>query len=813
MSQRFLGLLSGGSVAAYVAITAIPATSAMGQEAQVEDVRVGAHQDGLTRREESVLLKTPRSAGIVNAETIVEQHLERLSDLSQLVPNYRPNISNPQTSTPAIRGVGVGAGTGLGAESDTGFIIDNVFYKAVGFQWGDFNDVESFELGLGPQGTAGGKNTTVGNVNIRTQLPSFERKATFETSFGNYRHIIEKGNITGPIIDDKLAYRVAFYLDQSDGWVHDQVTGAGYLNNDRWGVRGQLYYVGDEITDRVIFFTGESHERKWGTGAVGDSLAIYANGTLGTPFSRTLFQKLGRPILTFDPYKPFVTGEGAHQAQVSGASNELNWQIGENTLTSISAWGAFTNHPHNSRGEQEVELSDSHGNGTAVQLSQEIRLASPKDQKFEWIGGLFAFYEKVWAYSELIFGTDAARWYNNPALLPGFNQHTDGKARTFNIAGFGQTTYHFDDRATLTFGLRNGYEIKEGSDFAWEQAWSTTYSSSQVDKAIRGGGGGGFFDTGGQSVARNMLTGIVNPSYKYDDNILLYGLVGRGEKAAAVNTGAKPILGSQSNLLGWQPLLTKAEYNWDYEFGVKTNWFDNKLIANFNLYWTDIFNWQANLTDSSYRDANGQPLAQTYVGAVPHVRLRGFEYTGRWNPVERLSFTFNGAYTEVRYVKFPNGPVPVDWNWSTPSSAPAGFLAAPLSLSRSNTRLEGLPMWAFNVGANYTHPLGSFLRDIGPWWDRPVSGFGYINLAWQDKTRLTNPWSVFQYWQPAYSLVNVGVGLRSDDEKYSISAWAKNVFDARYISGWAAFSSTTGATITPQLQPRYFGCTLLVRLD
>ena len=51
----------------------------------------------------------------------------------------------------------------------------------------------------------------------RSCRPS-RRQATFETSFANRDRIIEKLNVTGPIIDDKLAYRVTFFLDKSDGF-------------------------------------------------------------------------------------------------------------------------------------------------------------------------------------------------------------------------------------------------------------------------------------------------------------------------------------------------------------------------------------------------------------------------------------------------------------------------------------------------------------------------------------------------------------------------------------------------------------------
>jgi iron complex outermembrane recepter protein len=243
-----------------LALGAFPLAPGHAEDAKVEDVIVsGSGADNpnrLTRDETRLLLNTPRSAGVVSGEKAQEEHLERLSDFTQLVPNYQPNIGNPRTSKPAIRGLGAGAGTGDGSESDTGFIVDNVFYKHIGFQWADFVDLQSFELLLGPAGVTGGKNTTVGDVIIKTQLPSFQPKATVETTFANYSHIIEKLNVTGPIIDDKLAYRVAFYLDKGDGWINDAVTGAGLLNNNRWGARGQLLYTGDEITDRLIFNYG-----------------------------------------------------------------------------------------------------------------------------------------------------------------------------------------------------------------------------------------------------------------------------------------------------------------------------------------------------------------------------------------------------------------------------------------------------------------------------------------------------------------------------------------------------------------------------
>ncbi|WP_018267034.1 TonB-dependent receptor [Methylosinus sp. LW4] len=811
---------SGGALIAYVLVVfaADSAIATRAQEARIEDVRVGAESSA--RREDTTLRETPRSVGFVDSKKAEEQHLERLSDFSQLVPNYRPNESNPIASRPAIRGVGSTVGqlsrgsiNAVGAEFDTGYILDNIFWKYAGFQAGDLVDISSFELALGPQGTAGGKNTTVGNVVVSTQRPSFERQATIETSFASYSRIIEKLNVTGPIIDDKLAYRVTAYFDKGDGWIRDQVTGASYLNNDRWGVRGQLLYVGDDVTDRLIFSAGAQHEYTaigaFTTGPVGDTSLIYANGTLpARSYAQNVAARLGKRILTFDPYRPYDTNAGGFGERHLMVSNELSWTLGRHTLTSLTAFGNSRVIGNNPFGNQELETSVGVFAPYVDQFSQEIRLSSPKEDRLEWTTGLFSLYENAWSRTYTRFGADAAAWYSRPALLRGLQNNRDSKSRTFSVAGYGQGTYHIDDAWALTFGVRDSYEVKEGSVFSWDQLYANQYTFAQQEAAIRAGGGQALFDTGGQSKTFNSVTGIFNPQYKFDDHLLFHALVARGEKSGAINNSAQPILDSALNFKGWQPLVTKPETSWDYELGVNTSWLDDRLIANFNVYWNDIYNFQTSLTDASYTDSTGQPIRTSYLGNVGHLRLRGFEFVGRWSPVERLWLSFNGAYTEARWIDYANATPPTDWIWPTT----AGSLSAPLTLSRSNTRWENLPLWSFNVGATYDQPLGPLLRGFGPEWDRSITGFGYVNLAWQDKTQLTDPHSVLQYWQPPFAIVNAGLGLRTDDEQYSLSIWAKNVFDERPLYSWSPGDASNPTTIGLPSQPRVFGGTLRVKL-
>jgi len=808
---------------------AAAAQTARAQDAQVEDVKVtanGQNAAGLTRQEEKVLQKTPRSADIVNGQKAEVEHLERLNDFSQLVPNYRPGISNPQTSRPAIRGIGQGSGTGNGTESDTGFIIDNVFWKSSGFQWSDFVELDNIEVGLGPQGTAGGKNTTVGNIVVRTQLPSFERKATVETSFANHSHVIEKLNVTGPIIDEKLAYRITGFYDKDQGLFKDALTGQGYLDSNRWGARGQLLYVGDTITDRLIFNFSRSDEYNNNTsGPFSDSFLQYVNGTAPATYAQTLKTRLGRSVLSYDPYRPVNVGTGTLSSRQRTVSNELTWTPGEYTFSAISAYGNFRLLPINGKGNQLLDIVNSHTNNWTDQFSQEFRVTSPKEQPLEWVGGFYGLYEKIWNYSEAIYGADAARWYNvpfpgqvskydpktDPALLQGFDYHQDGKSTTVHLAAYGQATWHFNEQFATTLGLRNSYEQRTGSNFAWEQYYSTKYSPSVIDAAFKAANNGaGVYDTGGVSKGRNMFTGIINPSYKVNDNVLVYALVGRGEKSAAVNFST-PIVDANNNFVALQPVLTKAEVSWDYEIGAKTNWLDGKLISNINAYWTDVYNFQANIVDTSYVDNTGNILAKTLLSSIPHVRLEGVEFNARWNPLERLWLNAAAAYTGAFYIDYLNAPPPPGFQYK----------GGPATLPRSNTRWENLPKLAFSVGAVYEHPLGAAFANFGEWANRSVTAFGYVNANWQDRVQFTSPLEPIQYWQPPYTIVNVGVGLRTDDDRYTFSLWAKNLLDRRELantnsttttSSWTQGNATTPATIGLTQTPRAFGGSLLVKL-
>ncbi|ACB95470.1 TonB-dependent receptor [Beijerinckia indica subsp. indica ATCC 9039] len=796
------------------------------QDGTVQDVVVVGEEDRGEQKMEEVMMHTPRSGDVVTGKQAQEQQFTTLNDYAQKIPGFRPNITTPHFSRMAIRGLGsaMAGATSAGYQSETGFVVDNVPWIQPEYQAGDWTNIESFEISYGPSGTSGGKNTDVGTIYITTPLPSFARKTQLETSIGSYGHVIQKVDATGPVIDEALAYRVSGYYERARGWIRDAGNGQDYGDINRQGIRIQLLGVGENFTDRFIFsFNNIAEYTGYGQGAgggsatapIGDSFLVYANGTRpASTYFQTFANRLGKPIQTTNPYQPYLGHPGLDYARVGTISNELNYQLGQHTLTSITAFGYFNAPMYDCTDNQSAWI----GAGTCnmdnygMQVSQEVRLSSPKGEQFEWLAGLYTLYESNWArmhHTEL--GPYAAQWLNNPAAMQGLINWFNTGVRDTQVAGYASGTLHFTDKFSITAGVRNSYDMRyQTTTWVPQLVSGSPYSYAQQISALIAGGGGGNVTTGGHTNNHNGVTALLNPSLQVNDNILLYGLVGRGDKAPTANGTAGPVTpGNLAN--GFTPFFNKSTRSLDYEIGLKTNWFDDQFVSNVNFYWNDLWNFQ---TPQSllYTTSAGILASTSYMGNAPHVRLRGVEFIERWAPnfIPGLQVHATGAYTEARYISYDQAPAPADYTY------PGG----PSTVSLSNTRMTGVPWWSFNVGVDYAHPVGQVFRELGEalhdtsaWTTTSYTAFGYGNVAWFNKSQLTNPRSVYQYWQPAYSLVNLGAGLRTDDRNYAVTFWVKNLFDARPFSAFTVGNATAPAAVSLTMQgPRYFGVTFSAAL-
>lgn len=807
---------------------AASATPASATSAVIEEVTITARD----RAEKDQDVPLPISA--IGEKRIDEQHIEKFSDIVQRVPSFTPSVTNPRTSANGLRGITGISGGADGSEGDVGLIVDNVFLSYIGFSWLSLYDVSSVQIARGPQGTLLGKNTTLGAVIINNNLPSFTPQTTTETTIGSRRLIEETFTTTGPLIADTLAYRVSLFGAKQDGWLPNYYgyAAADGQDTNRWGVRAQLLGTFGDVTDRFIYSHFATNETNNSNGTWNSPYTVNFNGspraitvtnpqnlkqTYDNPNSALawLYPQFASRIAP-QPFATVSTNIGNLDTHTNIVSNELNWNVNNLTLTSVSAFAHFDFHPNNSNGNYGLYQNINNITGYDVganQYSQELRLSSPTGEKIEWTAGTYFFRSWIDSNSRNQYGPDAVglqqrnttnTGLNSASILNGVEADLYGRAGITTLAGFGQGTYHYDDHAALTFGLRDSYEDRTASDTGFYFGGATlpkNLTNVRTNYVISAVGGTDFAINGEQKT--NSVSFLINPSYKFNDNITAYFNVGRGVKSGAANTVAVPVYATNATynsknqvypVVGDLPAITAPEIAIDYELGFKSNWLDNHLVFNANAYLTTITDFQATLARYyTYTDTSGNlnVINKSFLGNIPSVRLAGFEVEGRYSPIENLWINLAGAY---------NGA----WYWDFPAAAPAIDYATVFpnaQVNLSHQRISNVTPYTLAIGFNYETHLGQY-------FGLDLKGYAYLNEFFKSTTLFSPPsFTLYRLQQGSYSVISAGAGVKTNDEKYDLVVWAKNLGNVRALTA-QSLSSNVALGGVSYIEPLTIGATL-----
>jgi len=80
---------------------------------------------------------------------------------------------------------------------------------------------------------------------------------------------------------------------------------------------------------------------------------------------------------------------------VYGLSNQLDWEIGDHTLTSVTAWRQLYFRPENDGDNSPFPISRAGFDVDVDQYSQELRLASTIGDRIDYQTGLYFLREEV----------------------------------------------------------------------------------------------------------------------------------------------------------------------------------------------------------------------------------------------------------------------------------------------------------------------------------------------------------------------------------------------------------------------------------
>ncbi|TJZ61081.1 TonB-dependent receptor [Sphingobacterium olei] len=742
-----------------------------------------------SRRRTEQIQDIPIPVSIVRASTIEDAGAFNVARIKEVVPTVQLYSSNPRNTTLNIRGLGSTYGlTNDGIDPGVGFYLDGVYLARPAATSLDFIDVEQIEVLRGPQGTLFGKNTTSGAFNITSRQPEFTPNANFELSYGNYGFIQAKTSLTGPLVKDKLAARVSFSGTQRDGTLYNVYSDRQINDINNLGVRGQLLFTPND--NLKILLAGDVTAQRpdgygWGVaGVVENQRSEYRQ-------FNSIIKDLGYEIPYKSAFERKVDLDTRSKAdnELGGASLNVDYKIGNGTLTSTSAWRYWNWVPLNDRDYLGVPAyTISAGNSVHDQWSQEFRYSGNLSEKVSGVIGVFGLWQDLrtdpvhteeagdalWRFQQ----SSASQTQWAPGLIDKVGIRTKYGIKSTSLAVFSQVDWAITDKLHVLPGIRYNYDKKVANYDRTKYIDNNIEYTAEQLAAVNSIYSNQTFDVNADA---GNLSGQLSLQYKFTPNYNTYVTYSNSYKPIGINVGGLPVIDGQ---VATDLAEVKPESVNHVEFGVKTNPSRNSFL-NLTVY-------QTNITDYQTQVQTPDPgVNRGYLANAEEVRVKGFELDGSIRPWKFLRLNGALAYTDGKYEKFTNAPVPLE---------EVGGAQAFKDISGGE--LPGISKWSWTLAAELT-TKGNFLN---------LQGNYFLGTDLFYRSKFSSSPSPSQYLNiDAYALLNARVGFRATNGLSAI-VWSRNLTNKDYYEQLLAAPGNFGQYAGVIGDPQTYGVTLRYNL-
>lgn len=796
------------------------------------------------RKREESLQETPVAVSAFSGESLEELGLNKISDLTKVVPNVDMYEGNGTSGSGNIfiRGIGQ-RNTGVNYDSGVGVYVDGVYAARADGIIMDNVDVQSVQVLRGPQGTLFGKNTTGGAILYTTNKPNEEFEGSFLGRVGNYDRLDGTATLNIPLVDDVLMSRFSIYSTNRDGYVEAKSRGYDFMLDDvelndeeRYGGQAQLRWVAAD--DLLIDFNymynkteqsarGQNCQIVEGIEGAGWQAALQDPNII-IPSTGQSIKEWCRENERMGEDDIMANLNPAYDAEVHTVALTAEWEMTDNlNFKSITAY-------RNTEGNQTDELDaigipllDRTGydwSGTEPRQtdswSQEFQIAGTAfEDKLDFVVGTFFFTEETDQGTRSSPSGPFFNSLNNPDWAFYINQSEELLAENTSASVFSQADWNFSDEWRLTVGIR----------YTWEERELTrNFQVPNVDELSVNGDAtflfSNFYNFPGGPESFNPNHGFLpnnpnNPSefdpnwtqsMKVDDseitpmaslqyNFVDWGFMQLGTLYATVANGY--MSGGISETLD---LETEQIYEydpekvWNYELGLKFDAWDNRLRVNTALFYTDYEDRQ--LTTVRINPNTGR-IAGALINAESS-SIAGLEIETVVLPIENLQITANvtfndgeiDKYDDVRILAADGGaddPVPEGCVRVSPGQ---GFVDA-CEIDRSDENLPRLPeeIYFLAVQYNWETEFGTIM---------PMVSYSYrknVDNCFDRSSCLSGLYEVDQ------EDVSARLTWMSRDATWRVTAYGNNLTDERYISGGTPLVDVTETAGTIYNPPRMYG--------
>ncbi|MBC6995496.1 TonB-dependent receptor [Neolewinella lacunae] len=741
------------------------------------------------RRRSEEVQEIPIPIAVIGARELDNSTSFNVNRVKELVPSVQLYSSNPRNTTLNIRGIGSTFGlTNDGIDPGVGFYVDGVYYARPAATTLDFIDIQQIEVLRGPQGTLFGKNTTAGTFNITSRKPTFSTSGIFEQSFGNFGFIQTKASISGPLVKDKVAARLSFTGTHRDGTIYNEASESytNTLNNQ--GVRGQVLFL---PTKNISINLAADYTRQRPDG--------YAQVYAGTaPTQRPAFRQFEQIIADLNyelpsrnPFDRVIDTNTPWRSDqdMGGVALNADFALGNGVLTSTTAWRTWEWGPSSDRDFTGLDaINKSQAPSIHHQWSQELRYSGEINEQVNGTVGLFAFYQTldpIGAHTQ-IAGSEQWRFVQNnqnplwetPGLLDGLTQEDRPSFRNFSGALFAQVDWKITEKLIATPGIRFNYDEKE-VDFSRKVSGGLVTTDPDLLALQRRV----FTPLTFQAEVDDWnISGQLSLRYVFSEAVMGYATYSNGFKPVGLNLGGIP---TEEGVPVLDLAVVQPERVSHYEVGVKTRPVKNSTL-NLTFFNTDIFNYQTTVRSAEIGVIRG------YLANAEQVRTTGIEIEGAYNLPKHLRFTTSVSYTDGKYVKFTNAPVPLEETGSGGNEVK----------DISGEVLPGISKWSVASGIEL-FTGGKLIGQKGELF------FG--TDVFYRSSFSSNPTPSLFLNIDGYALVNARFGFRTQ-EGITVYVWSRNLTNTDYFEQLLAAGGNAGHYAGVLGDPRTYGITLRYNL-
>lgn len=403
-------------------------------------------------------------------------------------------------------------------------------------------DIEQIEVLRGPQGAFYGRNSVAGAFNIVTKQPTNEFEGFVSALYGTGDQFETTAGFSGPIIKDKVLFRVAGSYAQDDGRIDNVFLDEKVDTVDHdYNIRGRLLMLPTDwlkLDARVAYNDFEA-------GALYDSFVFTGDSN--------------------DFFSPTSNLLGSSEGSIFESTFKADADLGFAVLTSITGYTDFnedflgdldfSNALNNSAGGFGLGPVGQDSQLDVKLFSQEVRLVSNQDSRLRWLVGGFYLKtdrEKIFNLFQDLDGT--LEQAENPSLFA-FDSDEDNENDAWSV--YGQFDFDITDRLTLSAGLRYDEDDRSQDAILNRNAPAPDFITRDAS-----------FDA---------LQPSVTISYDALPNAQVYASYAEGFRPGGFTSATDPF---------------DEEEVRNIEGGFKSQWMNNRLILNGAFYYAFVDNYQ-----------------------------------------------------------------------------------------------------------------------------------------------------------------------------------------------------------------------------